>query len=130
MSLSQKGLRLLCDENIPKKVVESLKEKGFDTTTPQSGSDDRKVAELSLSENRVLVTFDRHFANTLRFPPEKYSGIVFIRIRPPLIKAVLNALLNLFRQVKPGDFKGGLFVLSLKGYRVFPKGGPSRQKEW
>ena len=59
MSPSQRELKLLCDENIPRKVVESLKERGFDVRTPQAGTDDERVAELSESENRVLVTFAR-----------------------------------------------------------------------
>lgn len=107
--------------------MDSLKENGFDVKTPQAGTDDEKVAKLSKSENRVLVTFDRHFANTLQFPPEKYSGIVFIRIRPPLIRSVLDALLNLFELVEPAHFRGKLFVLSISGYRLFPKNGSSNK---
>jgi predicted nuclease of predicted toxin-antitoxin system len=121
MSPSRKGLRLLCDENIPIKVVESLRSIGFNVSTPPAGLDDVMVAELSRRDNRILITFDKHFGNTLLFPPEKYMGIVFIRIRPPLIKTVLDSLINLFKLVKSADFKGKLFVLSIEGFRIFPR---------
>ena len=107
MSLSPKP-RLLCDENVPAKVKESLALEGFDVKTPIPRSSDEDVAKLAKSEGRVLVTFDRHFANTLLFPPTEYSGVVFVRIRPPLIQAVLTALSSLFNSVK--KFEGKLFV--------------------
>ena len=113
---------------MPKKVVLSLKEKGYEVKTPQSGTDDEKVADLSKAEERVLVTFDKHFANTLQFPPENYTGIAFIKIRPPLIKAVFDALMDLFKAVETEQFKGRLYVLSHDGYRVFPKSIPSDKK--
>ena len=122
MQFSQKNqLKLLCDENVPKKVVKLLLKEGFDVKQPRFGSSDRKVAFVAKSEKRILLTFDKHFANRLLFPPEKYSGIVFIRIRPPLIKTVSDALLNLFASVKPSEFKGKLFTLSSIGYRVSPQ---------
>ncbi len=120
MSPSRNGLKLLCDENLPRRAVELLSE-NFDVKRPLTGSSDAKVAELGKSEARVLVTFDRHFANTLMFPPEKYFGIVFVRISPPLIETVHDALMKLFETVKHSEFKGKLFVVSPFGYRVYPK---------
>ncbi len=122
MSSSKNKLKLLCDENLPHKLVELLKTKEFDVERAPFGSDDAEVAELAKSENRVILTFDRHFGNTLLFPPEEYSGIVFIRIRPPLIQSVFSSLLTLFKLVKSSEFKGKLFTLSLEGFRVFPRG--------
>ena len=126
MSLSPKP-RLLCDENVPAKVKESLALEGFSVKMPIPRSLDEDVAKLAKSEGRVLVTFDRHFANTLLFPPAEYAGIVFVKIRPPLIRAVLDALLNLFGSAR--EFEGKLFVLSETGFRLFPKGTRSTEHE-
>ncbi|MBI2449252.1 DUF5615 family PIN-like protein [Candidatus Pacearchaeota archaeon] len=115
--------KLLCDANIPYKLSNLLKKQGFDIIEPPSFAKDSEVAELSNSENRVILTFDRHFGNINLFPPEKYSGIVFIRIMPPLINSVFLSLTNLFNSVKSSEFKGKLFILSLAGFRVFPKSG-------
>jgi len=117
-------LKLLCDEDVPKKVVDSLLKEGFDVKRVPFGASDKKVAELAKLEGRVLITFDRHFTNPFLFPPEEYSGIIFIRIRPPLIKTVLSALLNLFRSLKPSEFKGKLFTLRPIWFKLYPKKFP------
>ena len=121
MLSSKSQLKFLCDDNLPFKLNELLKEEGFDLKRPVSGSDDIDVAKLAKSEDRIILSFDRHFGNILLYPPEKYSGIVLIRIRPPLIQAVFSALLNLFDSVKPSEFKGKLFTLSLVGFRIHPR---------
>jgi len=120
MSFSDKP-KLLADANIPYKVVKLLLERGFDVITPPSFAKDDEVAKLAKSKERIIITFDRHFGNILLFPPEKYAGIIFIRINPPIINSVFSALIKLFDNVKPDDFKGKLYVLSLPGFRVFPK---------
>ena len=51
-------IKLLADENIPKKAVEALKLKGIDITSVvdlSQGLSDRAVIELANNENRVLT---------------------------------------------------------------------------
>lgn len=112
---------LLCDENLPSLLVKLLKDEGFDVISPIPSTNDEQIASLAKSENRIIVTFDRHFTNRLLFPPNKYAGIVLVRINPPLIKTVLSALLALFKTVSPSEFKGRIFSLSFSGFRFFPK---------
>ena len=125
MSSSKSKLKLYLDENVPDKVTELLKKEGFDIKRASFRSDDEEIAKEAKSEGRIILSFDRHFGNILLFPPEKHSGIVFIRIRPPLIKIVSSALMFLFRSVKPSEFKGNLFTLRPFGFRRFP---PKRPK--
>lgn len=120
MLLSKKP-KLLCDANIPFKLSRLLTEKGFDLIESPPFAEDSEIAELAKSEERVILTFDRDFGNINLFPPKEYFGIVFIRIRPPLINSVLSALINLFNSVESLEFKGKLYVLSLSGFRIFPK---------
>src|SRR3989338_11465118 len=122
--MSSSRPKLLSDENIPNKLVELLTNEGFDVKKAPFSAEDEEVADLAESEGRVILTFDRHFGNILLFPPEKYSGIVFIRIHPPLIKTVFSSLLNLFEKVRPSEFKGKLFTLSSFDFRIFPKSPP------
>ncbi|MEK6869301.1 MAG: DUF5615 family PIN-like protein [Nanoarchaeota archaeon] len=120
MSSSSKP-KLYSDENIPDKVVRLLEEEGFDVKKAAFRSDDEEIAEEAKSEGRVILSFDRHLGNILLFPPEKYAGIIFIRIRPPLIDSVFPSLMNLFKSVKLSEFKGRLFTLTPFGFRDFPK---------
>ena len=120
MSYSKSSLKLFSDENVPSKVVELLEKEGFDIKKASFRSKDEEIAVAATAESRVILTFDRHFGNVLLFPPDKYSGIIFIRIRPPLVKTVVLSLLNLFKSVKPSEFKGKLFTLNAFGFRRYP----------
>lgn len=99
----------------------SIKEEGFDIITPPHHAEDSEVAQLANLENRTIVTFDRHFGNIILFPPQRYNGIILIRISPPIISTVFSSLMKLLTSVNYSEFKGKLYVLSLSGYRVFPK---------
>lgn len=114
-------IKILADENIPLKIVELLEKNNFDIKRAPRGSEDKEIANIAHSDNRIIITFDRDFGNILLFPPQQYSGIVFIRIRPPLINTVFSALSNLFKLVQFKEFKGKLFVLSAHDFRVYPK---------
>ena len=114
-------IRILADENIPAKIIELLEKENFNIKRAPRGTDDNEIANIAKSENRIIITFDRDFGNILLFPPQQYSGIIFIRIRPPLINTTFSAILNLLKLVKPEEFKGKLFVLLAHGFRVYPK---------
>lgn len=66
----------------------------------------------------MLITFDKHFANVLRYPPEDTHGIIVIRIHPPILSDVVRAIDKFFKESNIGDLKGKLIVLTKKGYRV------------
>jgi len=62
----------LADENVPPAIVEFLRQKGFDVKEALElgipGTPDTMIMELTRKERRVLVTFDKHFANLLLYP--------------------------------------------------------------
>src|SRR3989344_5026302 len=113
--------KILCDANIPYKINKLFEDQGFDVIRPAKFAEDEEIIKLANSEKRVIFSFDKDFGNIKLFPPEKSSGIVVIRIKPPLIKTVFSSLTNLLNAIKPPEFKGRLFVLSLSGFRTYPK---------
>ncbi|MBX3188617.1 MAG: DUF5615 family PIN-like protein [Labilithrix sp.] len=72
------------DENLPIEVRELLRRSGFDALTVSDqnlgGHPDADVAAVCLSEGRVLLTFDLDFADTTRYPPASYAGIIVLRL--------------------------------------------------
>jgi len=71
---------ILLDENIPKTVQQSLQSAGYDTVRLKNkGISDSEVLADAKSQNRTVLTFDRDFANTVRYPPQDYSGIIVMR---------------------------------------------------
>jgi predicted nuclease of predicted toxin-antitoxin system len=72
------------DENLPIEIRELLRQAGFDALTVLDqnlgGRPDTSVAAVCLSEGRVLLTFDLDFADTTRYPPAGYAGIIVLRL--------------------------------------------------
>ena len=78
--------RFLTDENIPPPVIQYLKNKGFDVRATREfvppGSPDANVIGVARQEERILLTFDKHFANILLYPLRTHAGIIRIRLHP------------------------------------------------
>lgn len=115
-------MRFLIDENIFPKItsylrslghdVKSLHEEGFFRIT------DDEIIQMAKNEDRIIITFDKHFGNILKYPPSTTAGIIHIRIHPPLLDDILPAMDSLFKRYNFSSFHGKLIVLSKSGYRV------------
>lgn len=72
------------DENLSRTAAAVLSEAGFDVVTVSDqeleGALDRDVIERCAREERCLVTLDAEFGKPLLFPPDRYRGIVLLRI--------------------------------------------------
>ncbi|MFW6161483.1 MAG: DUF5615 family PIN-like protein [Planctomycetota bacterium] len=79
-------MRLLADENFPAKVVVTLRQRGHDVAwvrTESPGSSDPDVLARAVSEERVLVTFDKDFGElAYRAGLPAQSGVVLFRFHP------------------------------------------------
>ena len=115
-------IKFMADENIPPALIDFLKTKGFDVKATQGstapGCPDSVVMGLAQQEERVLLTFDKHFANILLYPPHTHSGIIRIRLHPPLLKEIFQALDNFFKNFDLAKMKGTLVILERDGFRV------------
>ena len=64
----------LTDENIPPKIIEFLRSssKGYDVADVRernlSRISDAELIEIAKKEERILLTFDKHFSNILTYP--------------------------------------------------------------
>jgi len=77
--------KLLADENIPRKTVQSLTQKGIDiisVTDTSPGMSDRSVLELGNNEDRVIVTFDKDFGELIFRQRLDTKGLILLRITP------------------------------------------------
>ncbi len=106
-------------------VAQFLRRKGFDAenvfNANLQGCDDNAIFAYAQQEKRVIVTFDKHFADVLRYPPSSHCGIIRIRIEPPMLAHILTALDLLFNHRDVGTFEGKLIVLDRKGFRTRQK---------
>ena len=78
-------MQFLANENFPLDVVEALRNEGHDVAwirTDAPGSKDPDILRRAVTENRVLLTFDKDFGDlAFQFGLPSTCGIVLFRLQ-------------------------------------------------
>ena len=78
-------MKLLANENFPGEAVRTLRQAGHDVLwirEDHPGWDDQSVLALAMTENRVLLTFDKDFGElAFRSKLPANCGIILLRFR-------------------------------------------------
>ncbi|MBF0489134.1 MAG: DUF5615 family PIN-like protein [Candidatus Omnitrophica bacterium] len=104
-------MQFLSDENFRLDVVEYLENQGHDVKKVSRRSSDSNVASLAKKEKRILLTNDSDFANTLRFKPKDYYGILVFRIHSPRFHKFKETLEEFLAIYGSSLIKGKLFII-------------------
>lgn len=97
-------IKLLADENIPKKTIELLKQRSIDIISASEASrglSDRAVIELANTENRVVVTFDRDFGKIVFRERLKLKGLIILRFAPSSPEHIAKRITCMLAQGTP-----------------------------
>jgi len=89
-------MKFFLDENVHKGLFFFLIKLRYDVKLCPQGIIDDEVLNLSIKENRILITRDSDFLNK-ESKNKFHSGIILIRINPGNIKDQKTAVLNLIR---------------------------------
>jgi predicted nuclease of predicted toxin-antitoxin system len=72
------------DENLHPDLAEFFRQNGHDAATVWNeglrGASDPLILNKCRDEGRALLSFDLGFANIRVYPPEKYPGIIILRL--------------------------------------------------
>lgn len=115
---SRSDLKFLLDENVKSRVGKFLELDGFDVVAAPKGFSDNKLADISKSEGRVLVTNDSDFTNPIEFPKEKVFSVVLVAIPQDKPEAFMPAFSRLLTTRPKSDFEGFLITLKEDGLEV------------
>ena len=103
-------MKIKLDENMPQALAALLRSAGHDVATVAeeglSGADDPPVLEKAALEGRLLMTFDKDFADIRHYPIGTHAGIVVFRLRDqrwivlqkPAQRVVESSLLDRLKQ--------------------------------
>jgi len=115
-------VRLELDENLPLSLVELFASHDHEAITVVeeglSGADDSVVAAAAASEQRILVTLDREFADIRAHPPGTHPGILVVRLDTPRPSHVRAALSGLLTRHRLEDLAGCVSIVQLGSVRV------------
>ena len=78
-------MRLLLDENVADSTAELCRDLGYDVSEVKreglEGEDDESLLGLAVSQQRVVLSFDKDFGNLIRFPLAAHLGVIVIDLR-------------------------------------------------
>lgn len=76
-------MRFFADENLEHPIVEALRQQGHDVATvptEEKGSPDPVVLSLSSTQDRVLITNDKDFAELVFLQKQVAAGVILVRL--------------------------------------------------
>jgi len=93
-------MRFVIDANLPRAVIAVLQKRGhqieFARDIGLAAAPDEQIAAHTLQSGAALVTRDLDFADVRRYPPEKYLGIVVLRLPDTAVAQEIVRVLERF----------------------------------
>jgi predicted nuclease of predicted toxin-antitoxin system len=115
-------MKFKIDENLPIEVAELLNQEGYEAKTviDQSlgGRNDPHIAAVCQREKRVLITLDTDFGDIRTYPPEKYTGIIVLRLRWQDKPHILNVTTRLIALLSSESIKNRLWIVEEDRVRI------------
>src|SRR3989338_1146921 len=93
-------------------VIRLLISLGSDVIRTPKGFKNGQVFQLAKKEARILLTQDKDFSDSKRYPPSLTAGIICLRVFPPTIANLLSHVKKFIHKTTPADIKGELTILS------------------
>ncbi len=115
-------MRILANENVAGDIIMALRRRGHDVAwvrTENPGAKDPFVLARSVSERRLLVTFDKHFGQLVWRRGAKAScGVVLFRISVRSPEAVARRVISVLES--RNDWFGHFSVVDEMRVRIVP----------
>ncbi|MCE4598610.1 MAG: DUF5615 family PIN-like protein [Desulfurococcales archaeon] len=112
--------KILADENIPKSTIQALRSSGYDVVPVwevKPGLSDDQIIELSIRDQRIIITFDKDFGRLALTNPN-IPDVVLMRIPPENPEYITHRILSALEAV--GDPYGKLVIVRRKIVKIIP----------
>lgn len=86
-------MNFLIDENVPKRIMKILRDKGYNITRVPSSAFNHDILKIANRENRIIITADSDFIYSIPKEYKSVKRIVFTFLEPDWKSAI-----NFFNQ--------------------------------
>lgn len=115
-------MRFKIDENLPPDVVELLRQEGHEALTVHDqglrSHTDPEVIAVCQAERLALISLDLDFSNILSFPPERYAGLIVLRLHRPGRMAVTRLVRRILPHLATQPLAGKLWIADESRLRI------------
>ena len=115
-------MKFKVDENLPEELSQLFRDAGWDSRTvvdqDMGGEVDQRLASVCRDEERVLVTFDRGFANIRAYPLAGTPGLIVFRLRSQDKRHVLAIAARLIGALEERPIGSELWIVHEDRIRI------------
>ena len=115
-------MRIFANENIYEPIILYLRSIGHDVLSIRdsalSGITDDDVYQRACSDKLVILTMDKDFSKTYRFPPDGCGGIIVVKLYKLTVEETLQQFKKFFADLRANDIADNLVVITKEGIRI------------
>jgi predicted nuclease of predicted toxin-antitoxin system len=114
-------MRLYLDQMLHSDLAAILRRHGHDVVRAseigQARADDSEILDKASRAARTVVTLDKDFGDWVVLPLTRHSGVIRVKIHPPLAANIAAALLPFLEAHRQEQFCNHLVILSSTSVR-------------
>ena len=107
-------LKVLVDENLPRRLAAFLKANGFETKDVRDvglkGASDRNILAWAAQHEFLILTGDVGFASVKRFPPNHFGIMVLRGCKDLTLERTMEVVLQCLRAISKEELQGKIFI--------------------
>ena len=125
-------MNIIADENIYEPIIEFLKSEGHNVLSVRnselSGNSDDDIYKVAVKNKLLIITMDKDFTRTLRFPPEQCGGIIVIQLYRMTVNDATETFKKLFKSMNQKKISNRLVIITKDEVRISPLSKTNVQK--
>ena len=114
--------KILIDQNIPKRVMDWLKQKGFEIVTLADanlrGAADKKIAEFAMQNNLVVLTQDVDFAKMYHTLYRRQLAVILVNTKEGTTQSIIQALDKAQLKLNLKNVQNQLVIITKRRIRI------------
>ncbi len=113
---------ILLDQNIPKRVRDWMKQKGFEIVILADvnlrGASDKKIAEFAVQNNMAILTQDVDFAKLYHILHRRELTVILVNTKEGTAQSVIQALSKAQLKINLQNMKNKLVIITKRRIRI------------
>jgi predicted nuclease of predicted toxin-antitoxin system len=114
--------KILIDQNIPKRVMDWLKQKGFEIVTLADvnlrGAADKKIAAFAMQNNIVVLTQDVDFAKMYHTLCKHKLAVILVNTKEGTTQSIIQALDKAQLRLNLKNVQNQLVIITKRRIRI------------
>ncbi len=115
-------MNIIANENVFEPIIEFLRSEGHKVIsvreTSLAGASDDDVYKTAVENKYVILTMDKDFTRTLRFPPDRCGGIIVTKLYRITVSEATKLFKRYFNTLDKDDISGNLVIITREGVGV------------